>query len=194
MDIKLILSVLAILLNIGGGFFVYLRSIFRGETKPHVYTWLIWTITQGVALLGLIRGQGGWGVLPLSISTIFVFVIFLLSLKFGTRNITRFDTSVLILALLAVVIWFQMHNSLLAVILVTIADFLGYLPSFRKTFQEPWTENITSWTVYTISGLLMILSLGEYNLLTLTYLVTVEIANTTLITICLVRRKWGIIR
>ena len=194
MDIKLIISIFAILLNIVGGFSVYLRSIFSGETKPHVYTWLIWTITGVIALLGLIQGKGGWGILPLFMSTIFVFVIFLISFKFGTKNITKFDTAVLIIALLAIVVWFKMHNPLLAVILVTIADCLGYLPSFRKTFQEPWTESVTSWTVYFFCGLLMILALREYNFLTLTYLATTEVANVILIAICLIRRKYSIIK
>jgi len=189
MDIKLILAIFAILLNIVGGFSVYLFSIFRGTTKPHIYTWLIWTITGVVALLALIRGQGGWGALPLVFSTTFVFVIFLLSFKFGTKNITKFDTIVLAVALLAIVVWFYMHNPLLAVVLVTIADCLGYLPSFRKTFQEPWTESVTSWTVYFFCGLLMILSMNEYNFLTLTYLGVTNVANIILITICLVRRR-----
>ena len=188
-NIKLILSILASLLLVFAGDTIYLRDIFSGKIKPHVYTWLIWSITQGVALLGLLYGKGGWGGLALSISTLFVFIIFLVSLKYGTRNITKFDTITLIIALLAIIVWFQIHNPLLAVIMVSAIDFLGYIPSFRKTFYEPWTEAVFPWAIFFFANLFIIFSLSEYNLLTLTYLVTIETANLILIGICLTRRE-----
>ena len=95
-NIKIIFSIIASLLVIFGGYVFYLKDIFSRKTKPHIYTWLIWTITQGVALLGLLYGKGGWGALALSISTILVFIIFLISFKYGTKNITKFDTIILI--------------------------------------------------------------------------------------------------
>lgn len=189
MDIKLLFAIIASLLIIFGGNVPYLISIFKGKTKPHIYTWLIWTITYGIALLGLIYGKGGWGVLSLSIGMFFVFVIFVACFKYGTKNITKLDTVILVGALLAIVVWFQLHNPLLAVFMVTIIDFVGYIPSFRKTFYEPWTENVTAWTISTFAGLLIMLSLNEYNFLTLTYLVATEFANLILIGICLTRRS-----
>jgi len=188
-DTKLTISIIASFLFVLGGDLPYLKDIFSRKIKPHIYTWLIWSITQGVALLGLLYGKGGWGALALSISTFFVFIIFLVSLKYGTKNITKFDTIILIIALLAITVWFQMHNPLLAVIMVSVIDFLGYIPSFRKTFQEPQTETVFPWAVFFFANLLIIFSLSEYNLLTLTYLVTIETANLILISICLIRRR-----
>jgi len=187
--LKFLFSLVAAFLLVVGGDFPYIRDIFRGRTKPHAYTWLIWTITQGVALLGLFYGKGGWGSWALLIGTLFVFFIFLLSLKYGTKNITKFDTVILIVALLAVVVWFQLDNPLLAVIMVSIIDFLGYVPSFRKAFQEPWTETVISWVMFFVANTFIIFSLAEYNPLTLTYMLTIEAANLTLIIICLARRR-----
>lgn len=104
-SVKLVFAILATAIGIIGGFFPYFRDILLRKTKPHAYTWLIWTITQGTAVAGLWQGKGGWGTLPVSIGTVFVFVIFLLSLKYGTRNITRGDTFILIAALAAVAVW-----------------------------------------------------------------------------------------
>ncbi|OGZ67301.1 MAG: hypothetical protein A3D34_00860 [Candidatus Staskawiczbacteria bacterium RIFCSPHIGHO2_02_FULL_33_16] len=187
--IKLVSAVFAIILVIFGAFLPYLRDILVKKTKPHAYTWLIWTITQGVALAGLLYGKGGWGSLSFFIMTAFVFITFLVSLKYGTRNITKFDTTILIIALLSIIVWRQMQNPLLAVFIVSAIDFLGYLPSFRKTFEEPWTETVTSWLVFSFTNILIIFSLSEYNFLTLTYLITITIGNIILITICLIRRQ-----
>ncbi|MCL4405206.1 MAG: hypothetical protein M1361_01130 [Patescibacteria group bacterium] len=167
----------------------YLRDIFLKKTKPHAYTWLIWTITQGTAAAGLIYGKGGWGGLELVVGTALVFIIFLLSLKYGTRSITKSDTVVLIFALLAIVIWWQLHNPFLAVIMVSAIDFAGYIPSFRKTFYEPWTETPSSWAIFSLGNILNILALSQYNFLTLTYLITIIIANAVLLAVCLIRRQ-----
>jgi len=188
-NIKLILAILATVVLIGGAFLPYLRDIFRGKTKPHAYTWLVWTITQGTAVAGLIKGKGGWGALTLIIGIVFCFLIFLLSLKYGTRNITKSDTVVLVAALSAIVAWWQLENPLLAIFMVSVIDVLGYIPTFRKTFEEPWTETAISWAVFSLVNILIIFALSEYNLLTLTYLVTITFANFTLLAICLIRRR-----
>jgi hypothetical protein len=188
-NIKLIFAILASLVGIFGAFLPYLRDIFLKKTKPHAYTWLIWTITQGTAVAGLWYGKGGWGTLALSVGTVFVFITFLLSLKYGTRNITKSDTVILIAALLAVVVWWQLHSPLLSVLMISVIDFFGYLPSFRKTFEEPWTETTTSWIVFSLANILTILALKEYNFLTLVYLITISSANIILFTISLLRRR-----
>lgn len=139
-DGKLLVAILSVLIFVFAGYLPYFRDIFRNKTQPHAYTWLIWAITQGTATVALWHGKGGWGVLPLLVGTMLVFTVFLLSLKYGTKNITRADTIILIAALLAIVIWWQLHNPLLAVVMVTLIDVAGYAPSLRKTFEEPWSE------------------------------------------------------
>ncbi len=185
---KLIISVLASLVMVGA-YIPYFRDIFLKKTRPHVYTWLIWAITMGTATAGLWYGGGGWGTLSMLVVTTLVFAVFLLSLKFGTRNITIADTIVLMAALLATVAWWRLNNPLLAVVMVSVIDGLGYIPSFRKTFEEPWTETPSSWAIFAISNALTIISLGEYNFLTLIYMVTTIVANVSIFSLCLFRRK-----
>jgi hypothetical protein len=188
MNLKLILSIFAGLIAIIS-FAPYFLDIIHKKTKPHAYTWLIWTITQGTALAGLWLGVGGWGFISLFIGTGLIFIIFLLSLKYGTRNITKGDTITLIAALIAILIWWQLHNPLLAILMVSLIDFLGYIPSFRKTYKNPWTETPIFWILSPLAYIVTILALDKYNLLTLTYLITVTVADITLLMICLIRRK-----
>ena len=115
--------------------------------------------------------------------------LFLLSLKYGTKNITRGDTAILVTALLAIMAWWQLNSPLLAIIMASTIDFIGYFPSFRKTFKEPRTETMTSWAVFPLSNILAISALNEYNFLTLTYLITITAANIILFIICLLRRR-----
>jgi len=188
-SLKLIFAIISILVFVGGGFLPYIRDIFLKKTQPHVYSWLIWVITQGTAVAGLWYGNGGWGTIIMFISVTFVFLVFLLSLKYGTHNITKGDTILLVASLLAVVVWWQLNSPLLAVAMVSIIDFVGYFPSYRKTFAEPWTETPFSWAAFSVANIFGMLALNEYNLLTLTYLITITIANIIILIICLLRRK-----
>lgn len=167
----------------------YLRDMWAGKTKPHVYTWLVWALTQSVAFAGIWKGNGGLGGLAVMIGGGLVFVVFLLSLKFGTKNITVHDTVVLILALLAIVVWVQLHQALLSVIMVTVIDMIGYIPSYRKSYVDPYSETLRTWILFSIANVFTILALESWNALTVTYLLALIAANMTLVSICVLRRR-----
>ena len=189
MDVKIILTVIATAIGVVA-FFPYLRDTFSLKTKPHAYTWLIWAITQGTAVFGIWHGGGGWGALNLTIGTLFVIVVFLFSIKYGTKNITKNDTAILIAALSVIIVWWRLDQPLISVIMVSVIDVIGYVPSFRKSYQEPWSETLISWILFSASNIFAILALKEYNLLTVTYLAAITSANIALFLICFFRRKF----
>ncbi len=189
LSIKTVFAGLSIGITAVGGFWPYFRDIFRRKTTPHAYTWLIWSLTQGTALVGLWYGDGGWAVIPMLAGTILVFLTFLLSLRFGSKSITRFDTIILIAALGAIIVWWQLHNPWLSVLMVTMIDVIGYVPSFRKTYREPWSETVVSWLIFAVTNLFSIAALSSYNFYTLTYLVAITVANVVLLAISILRRR-----
>lgn len=186
--IKIIFAVLALIVSITA-FYPYIRDIFLNKTKPHVYTWLIWTITQGIAVFALWYGGGGWGAIELTIGTFLVFIIFLFSIKKGTKNITKSDTMILFIALLSVIVWWKLDNLILAVVMVSLIDSFGYIPSWRKCWNDPYSETINTWILFIIGNIFAIFALDKYNLLTLTYLITISLDNIILVAISLLRRK-----
>ncbi|MCK5332439.1 hypothetical protein KAJ41_01080 [Candidatus Parcubacteria bacterium] len=189
MDYKLIIAIVAASLTIIG-FIPYFRDIFAKKTKPHLYTWLIWVITQGTATVALLYGGGKFGSISLIIGTILVFVIFLLSFKYGTRDITITDKIVLALALLAIVIWWQLENPLLALLMVSAIDGAGYIPTIRKSLKNPWSETLSFWIIMAIVDCLAIISNAEYNLLTVTYLAVLFVLNMVVVFVCINRRRF----
>lgn len=186
-DWKLIAGSIALSITVAS-YFPYWVEIFRGNTKPHLYTWLIWLISQIVALAGMLYGGGGHGTFALWAGLFGVGSVFLLCFRYGTKNIMRSDIVVLLLALIAVALLVVFDNPLLAVILVSLIDALGYIPTIRKLYQEPWTESLLSWSIVTIAHLFSFMALAHYNALTLTYLITVFFANIILLSIGLIRR------
>jgi len=187
MNLKIILSIVSAIIMLIA-YLPYFRDIILHKTKPHSYTWLIWILTQGTALAGMWYGGGNWGLLSMLTGTILVCVVFAFSFKYGTKNITREDTIILIAALCAILIWWQLDKPILSIIMFTAIDVLGYIPTFRKSYIEPWSETLITWFLFTVSNILAILSLSRYNLLTTTYLLAITVANIALFLLCYFRR------
>ncbi len=187
-ELKLVLAAVAALLGVLS-YVPYVRSIVRGDTKPHPYTWLIWTLTTGTAAFGAWYGGGGYGGLTLVLWTVLTFCIFLFSLKYGTKNVTKSDIALLALALLSIFVWWQLHSPLLSVLMVTAIDAFGYIPTFRKSLKEPWSESVFSWFLFLCTASFSLLALTHYNVLTVTYLAMSASLNLVVILICLLRRQ-----
>lgn len=187
-DFKISLSIIASIITVIG-FTPYFRDIFNKKTKPHIYTWLIWGITQGTATLALWYGGGNFAALSLITGTILVIVVFLLCFKYGTKNITLSDTLCLITALFAAAVWWVLKNPLLSVFLVSLIDGIGYLPTYRKSWREPWSETLSYWALMTLTAFITIVASAEYNFLTVTYLTVLIFSNMMVWSICYLRRK-----
>lgn len=186
-DWKLVAAVVGLASNIG--FLPYVWDILKKRTEPHAYTWLIWIITQGTAVAGVWHGGGGLGGLGLTLGLFLVTGVFLLCLKFGTKNITRGDTVVLIAALAAVLVWWQLDQPVLSVLMVAVIDVLGYLPTYRKSWEEPWSETISAYAIFALGNAASLLALDAYNLLTYPYLTGIMCANAFMVGLLLVRRR-----
>jgi hypothetical protein len=188
LDFKFVAGILGAVIG-NAAFIPYFWDIFRKRTKPHAYTWLIWCLTQGTAVAGMWYGGSGLGALGLTVGVGFVGLVFLLSLVYGTRNVTRSDTVILIAAVAAILVWWQLDNPLLAIAMAATIDLFGFIPTWRKTIVDPWSETLWTWITFSIGNLFAIAGLLEYNLLTLTYIVAITIANLVVAAICIYFRR-----
>lgn len=193
MDWKFILGIIIVILVIIG-YIPYFRDVFAKKTKPHLYTWLIWFVTQGTATVALLYGGGKFGSFGLIVGTGLVLVIVILSFRYGTKNITKGDTLTLIFALLAIIVWWQLDNPLLALFMVSAIDGLGYIPTFRKTWIDPTSETTFFWVMMAIVNILTLFAIAEHNFLTMTYSIVLGIANITMVFIIKIRMKKMITR
>lgn len=188
MDAKIIFSLAATGLGILS-FWPYIRDVIKGSTRPHIFTWLIWAITQGTATAGIIYGHGQWGALELLVGTLLILIVLVLSIRRGTTDITFSDYIVLFLCVVAVILWVIFKQPLSSIALVTLIDFFGLIPTFRKTYKDPGSETLLTWLGFSLSNMLAIAALKEYNALTLLYISTTGAADFGIFLLCLARSK-----
>ncbi|HWY98863.1 MAG TPA: hypothetical protein VNY36_07255, partial [Bacteroidia bacterium] len=68
-DYKTVCGIIASL--IGTGCFIpYIKDIYKKKTKPHIYTWLIWTILQVTGVIAMLKNGAGIGVLALGTGSV----------------------------------------------------------------------------------------------------------------------------
>ena len=113
MDIwyKEIIWGIAVFLSIPASYY-YIRSILRWETKPHIYSRIIWAALMWIWFIIQV-GAGWWPwAWMLWMATSIEMVIILLSIKYWTKDITKFDTFLLIWVLICIPIYIWIDDKL----------------------------------------------------------------------------------
>src|SRR3989344_6368003 len=145
MELKIIFGVIAAALALFSSY-LYIRDIFRGNTKPHTYTWLICAIVTTIVFLGQWVSGGGPGSWATGVAALLTTFTLILSLKggYGTKDITNFDKICLFLSLLTILPWLLVKSVLWSVILATVIDLIAFFPTMRKTWRAPYSESLGS--------------------------------------------------
>lgn len=188
MDTKLILALISIAMTLVGYFF-YFRDIFAGKTKPHAYSWLVWALLTAIAFAGQLHDNGGAGAWVTGVTAAISFLIFFLAINRGEKNVTRSDKINLAAALLAIVLWLLIGDPLFSVILITIIDFLGFLPTIRKSWHKPHEETLIHYVLAGLKFVLAIMALETYTITTWLYPASLVAANLFFVIMLITRRK-----
>lgn len=171
------------------GYYFYFRDIFAHKTKPHAYSWLVWVLLTTIAFAGQLHDSGGVGSYVTGVTTAVSFVIFFLAVKQGEKDITRSDRINLAAALLAIVPWLIIGNPVFSVILISIIDFLGFLPTIRKSWHKPHEETLIHYVLAGLKFVLAIIALENYTISTWFYPATLVAANLFFVAMLVTRRK-----
>jgi len=68
-------------------------------------------------------------------------------------------------------------------------DFIGFLPTFRKSYEEPYSETEMTFLLSAIANITSLIALQNYSITTVLYILSLIITNTTLVIIVKTRKK-----
>ncbi len=149
MTIYKILGILSALI-FSFGYLPYIISIVKGKSKPHPMSWVLWTILGAVTFYFSIQ-VGAHEMLPLALFNFLMpFTVALLSLKYWQGGFSRFDYTCLALSLVAIIAYILFRSAVLSLTLNLIGDILAYLPTLRKTYRNPESEDLLTWVLFLI--------------------------------------------
>jgi len=187
-DYKIILGLIAVVIALAG-YIPYFKDIFRGKTKPHAFTWLVWASLTGIAFFGQLFDGGGAGAWVTGFTALVSFVIFFLAIGRGEKNITPSDKWSLSGAVVALILWFLTDSPLGSVILITLIDALGFYPTFRKSYHKPHEETMLTFFLSGLKFIIAIIALQNYSVVTYLYPASLVLMNFIFVGLLIVRRK-----
>lgn len=155
------------LLNFAGAL-SYLNGTVRGTVKPNRVSWFIWTLapltaffaemSQGVGLRSLMTFTVGF-------NPLLIFVASFIH-KDSAWNLTRFDLICGGLSLAGLLLWYVTRVGNIAIAFSIAADALAALPTLRKAYHAPETENYHGFLTAAVSGVITLLTIKTWNVQT----------------------------
>ena len=177
--LKEIFAVAAILLTFVM-YLPYIRSIRAGRTKPHAFSWIIWTLIAFVVFLAQLADGGGVGAWPIGASGMLTAFVALLAYRNRTdTSRTPSDWLFFSVSLAALPCWLLTSDPLTAVVLLTGIELAGFGPTFRFAFSHPQDERV---------GFYSVAALEHYSLTTVLFPAAKVFASVALVALITYRR------
>ncbi|NVN96817.1 hypothetical protein HXX01_01040 [Candidatus Nomurabacteria bacterium] len=168
----------------------YIRSILKGNTKPHRVAFFIWTILILIAFFSQLAKGATWSLLLTAGDSIAVLITFILSIKYGVGGFRKIDIISLVGAGISLLLWYFTKEPAAALYLIILIDLIGLNLIVIKTWKNPETENWVAWAMCGAGGLFGILAVGSFNIILLSYPIYICIANAIIAFIVITRKKY----
>lgn len=193
MHLQQALGLLAVALTVVS-FVPYVVAIRKGAMRPHVFSWLIWTLSTGVVFVAQVVAGGGAGAWATGVSAaLTAYVTWLAWALCRDITITRSDWLFLWAALASLPLWYLTADPLWAVLILTTIDVLGFGPTLRKLYHHPYEESVLFYLLFVVRSGLAILALGSRSLTTVLFPAAM-IVSCLLVCVLLVWRRRHVAR
>lgn len=144
-------------------FIPYIITTLQGKTKPNRATWWVWATNGTVLCLGNLAAGADYTMLPLVCAVVSQLIISILSIKHGEGGWNRFDRRCLIASGVNFILWRILKYDLIAIILPLLIDMIAALPTLRKSYFKPETEDLLTYILYTIGGFFTVLAIQQWS-------------------------------
>ena len=139
----------------------YVRAILRRSTKPHQFSWLVFVIMNGIVTLSQLLAGGRASVLVSFTFFAGSLIIFVLSLKYGTRNTSKWDKALFACALVTITVWIITKSNAAAIWLTVVIDVIATSMTILKIAKEPHSEDPQPWIIASVAYVFTSLSLVD---------------------------------
>ncbi len=168
---------------------LYIISIFKGQSKPHIYTWMVWTILASIGFAAQISDNAGSGAGAIGSVALLCALITMISIKYGNKNHTNIDRAFFLLSLLALLPWYIFQSAQWSVIIISIINVVGFFPTFRKSWKAPHEEKLIPFFLTSIAMFMSLFALNELTITTALYPCVIGVSDATFVFYALWRRK-----
>jgi len=180
------------ILSLAFGFAIYIPyaiNMWKRVARPHIFSWITWTIIPGLAFVISFSNGGGLGSWLFALQGTFSLLVVIYSIFLGEKKITVIDWISFLSALVVAVFYIFTKQAVLSVILATVIDSLGYVPTFRKSFSKPFEEPALTYLFSSLGNAAALGAVGIYSAATIIYPAVMVLINAILVGFLLYRRR-----
>lgn len=150
-------------------FVPYIVATIRGKNRPNRATWIIWSAV-GVSLLASYAAAGARETLWVTVANLLAFVfVLILSVKYGVGGWTVFDGLCLFGAAFGLLLWWWFDSPLPTLYSGLFVDLVGALPTIRKSWVQPESEDLLTWILFVAANALNLFAIREWSLVMASY-------------------------
>ncbi len=185
---KILIGQLAGLITLSA-YIPYIISILKKKTRPNRASWWIW-VGVSVSLLASYWASGARDTLWLLLGNISgQLAIALLSIKYGQKGHSQFDVWCLFLAGASLIVWYLTGSPVIALVMNVLGDFIGYLPTIKKTYLNPGGEDKLTWLIFVVGVVLSFFAIEQWTFKIYIYPVMIFIGDATMLFLVIFKRS-----
>lgn len=139
----------------------YTKSMLAHKAKPHRVTRLIVWLAAIAGLVGVLGSTNVAGIIFAAIFLARASYLLIMSFIYGVGGASRLDKTCLAIGVLALIVYVITGSGLLAISLGILADLIGYIPTFVKTWRKPQSEDPTFFVIEGIASLFGVIAIWE---------------------------------
>jgi hypothetical protein len=144
-------------------FIPYIITTLQKKTRPNQATWCIWAVV-GVILCASYYSSGSINAIWVPASyAVGQVIIAILALKYGGGAWSRFDRLCMVGAGISLILWWQLKSPAIALAINIGIDIFGALPTLKKVYSEPETENCLAWSITLAASLCNLFAIDQWS-------------------------------
>ena len=143
-------------------FVPYIVAILRGQTRPNRATWWIWT-AAGLVLGASYYASGAETTIWVPVSYIIgPAVTAVLAIRYGEGGWSPLDRGCLMGAGSGLLFWWWFNSPVVALVMTLGVDFAGAVPTIRKAYLAPQTEDRLAWALFIAGNFFNLLAVDRW--------------------------------
>jgi hypothetical protein len=133
--------------------------MLRGEARPHRVT-IVW-LASVAGMLGVLHSTNLSGKIFAGIFLARASYLLVMSIIYGVGGATKLDIYCLVFGILALITYATTHNGALTILMGILADLIGYVPTFVKTYYHPRSEDPIYFGMETMAALFGVFAIWQ---------------------------------
>jgi len=140
----------------------YTRSMLAGKARPHRVTRLIVWLASVAGVLGVTGTSNVAGIIFAWIFLARATYLLVMAAIYGVGGWQKLDKYCLGLGVVALGLYVTTHNGFVTILFGILADLIGYIPTFVKTWRRPDSEDPVYFGIEALASLFAVFAVWSW--------------------------------